>query len=85
MVIILRITPKENKSLILTSLIPSCHSSWLQAVTDNSLHLENQTKLQHSSSAPGTTGCTPNQSLTPKNEKAKVQVGANNTASVTAN
>lgn len=48
---------KENKSLILTTLlIPQRHSNGLRAVTDNSLHLENQTKLQHSSSAPGTTG-----------------------------
>lgn len=48
---------KENKSLILTALlIPLRHSNGLRAVTDNSLHLENQTKLQHSCSAPGTAG-----------------------------
>lgn len=35
-----------------------------QAVTDNSQHLENQTKLQHSSPAPGTTGYPPNPNVT---------------------
>lgn len=71
----------RKKSLILTSLIPSCHSNGLQAVTDNSPYLENQTKLQHSSPAPGTTWLPAELKFNPvqKYEKAKVQVGSNNT------
>lgn len=53
-----------------------------QAVTDNSQHLENQTKLQHSFPAPGTTGYPPNPMhphAAQKYEAENDQVGANNT------